>query len=262
MSSDSEIVLPDGRVVHTGARYRRFAGYDLTGLLTGSEGTLALVTKVIVRLMRKPEAVRTFLAIYDSVDDCAATVSEITARAITPAALEMLDGTLLRMVEEATHAGYPLDAAGVLLIELEGLPKRWKNRPSRSVWPAKPATRASSAQPAAPRNATCCGKAARTPSGHRPGQPLLLCARRHGARAPRFPQLCAHSGAISSPTGSPSATSSMPATATCIPSSSSTPASRAISRRPSARASTSSNTASAWAAPSPANTASAWKRSI
>lgn len=116
-----EAVLPDGRVVRTGALWPDAAGYDLTGLLTGSEGTLALVTKVIVRLMRKPEAVKTFLAIYDTVDDCAATVTEITARAITPAALEMLDGALLRMVEEATHAGYPLDAAGVLLIELEGM---------------------------------------------------------------------------------------------------------------------------------------------
>lgn len=116
-----EAVMPDGRVIQTGAKWPDAAGYDLTGLLTGSEGTLALVTKVTVRLMKKPEAVKTFLAIYDSVDDCAATVSEITARAITPAALEMLDGTLLRMVEEATHAGYPLDAAGVLLIELEGL---------------------------------------------------------------------------------------------------------------------------------------------
>ena len=118
---DLEAVLPDGRVLHTGALHADPAGYDLNGLLTGSEGTLALVTKITVRLMKKPEAVKTFLAIYDSVDDCAATVSEITARAITPAALEMLDGTLLRMVEEATHAGYPLDAAGVLLIELEGL---------------------------------------------------------------------------------------------------------------------------------------------
>lgn len=116
-----EAVLPGGRIIRTGALWPDAAGYDLTGLLTGSEGTLALVTKVIVRLMRKPEAVKTFLAIYDSVDDCAATVTEITARAITPAALEMLDGALLRMVEEATHAGYPLDAAGVLLIELEGM---------------------------------------------------------------------------------------------------------------------------------------------
>jgi glycolate oxidase len=116
-----EAVLPDGSVINTGARYCDVPGYDLTGLLTGSEGTMALVTKIIVRLMRKPEAVKTLLAIYDSVDDCGATVSEITARAITPAALEMLDGTLMRMVEESTHAGYPMDAAGVLLIELEGL---------------------------------------------------------------------------------------------------------------------------------------------
>ena len=71
--------------------------------------------------MRKPEAVKTLLAIYNTVDDCGTTVSEITARAITPAALEMLDGPMLKMVEEAVHAGYPLDAAGVLLIELEGL---------------------------------------------------------------------------------------------------------------------------------------------
>jgi glycolate oxidase len=116
-----EVVLADGAVVRTGAAWPDTPGYDLTGLLTGSEGTMALVTKVIVRLMRRPEAVQTALAIYDTVDDCAATVSEITARGMTPAALEMLDGTLLRMVEEATHAGYPLDAAGVLLIEMEGL---------------------------------------------------------------------------------------------------------------------------------------------
>ncbi len=116
-----ELVLPDGSVVRTGNAWPDSPGYDLTGLLTGSEGTLALVTKAVVRVMRKPEIVKTFLAIYDNVDDCGLTVSEITARAITPAALEMLDGTLLRMVEEATHAGYPLDSAGVLLIELEGL---------------------------------------------------------------------------------------------------------------------------------------------
>ena len=96
-------------------------GYDLTGLLTGSEGTMALMTKITVRLMRQPEVVKTILAIYDTADDCADSVAEITARAITPAAIEMLDGVMLRMVEEATHAGYPMDAAAVLLIELEGL---------------------------------------------------------------------------------------------------------------------------------------------
>jgi glycolate oxidase len=116
-----EGVLPDGSIFSTGSKSLDQAGYDLTGLLTGSEGTMVLVTKIIVRLMRAPELVKTILVIYDSVDDCADSVAEITARAITPAAIEMLDGVMLRMVEEATHAGYPMDAAAVLLIELEGL---------------------------------------------------------------------------------------------------------------------------------------------
>jgi glycolate oxidase len=116
-----EAVLADGSIISTGAKSPDQPGLDLTGLLTGSEGTLALITKIIVRLMRAPELVKTLLVIYDSVDDCADTVAEITARSITPAAIEMLDGVMLRMVEEATHAGYPMDAAAVLLIELEGL---------------------------------------------------------------------------------------------------------------------------------------------
>ncbi|HXM42876.1 MAG TPA: FAD-linked oxidase C-terminal domain-containing protein [Bryobacteraceae bacterium] len=130
-----EFVLPDGTVVTTGGKETELPGYDLAGLLTGSEGTLALVTKIMVRLMRKPETVKTILAIYDAafldidalavhadgVEDCGATVAEITGRAIVPVAVEMLDGVMLRMVEEATHAGFPIDAAAVLLIELEGL---------------------------------------------------------------------------------------------------------------------------------------------
>src|ERR1700693_2612869 len=116
-----EAVLADGAIVTTGAKSPDLPGYDLTGLLTGSEGTMALTTKITVRLMRQPEMVKTLLAIYDTVDACADSVAEITARAITPAAIEMLDGVMLRMVEEATHAGYPMDAAAVLLIELEGL---------------------------------------------------------------------------------------------------------------------------------------------
>jgi glycolate oxidase len=116
-----EFVTPDGEVHTTGGKEPDLPGYDLTGLLTGSEGTMVLVTKVIVRLMRMPEKIKTILAIYNSASDCADTVAEITARAITPVAVEMLDGEMLRMVEEATHAGYPMDAAAVLLIELEGL---------------------------------------------------------------------------------------------------------------------------------------------
>lgn len=116
-----EAVLPDGSVIETGGKELDLPGFDLTGLLTGSEGTMALITKIVVRLMRQPEMVKTALAIYDRTDDAGDTVAEITVRAIVPTAVEMLDGVMLRMVEEATHAGYPMDAQAVLLIEVEGL---------------------------------------------------------------------------------------------------------------------------------------------
>ena len=116
-----EVVLPDGQVLHAGGKAWDRPGYDLTGLIVGSEGTLGIVTEITVRLMRKPEAVKTLLAVYDRVLDATRTVAAITARGITPAALEMMDGFTLRAVEEATHAGYPMDSAAVLLIEVEGL---------------------------------------------------------------------------------------------------------------------------------------------
>jgi glycolate oxidase len=116
-----EMVLMDGTIVRTGGKSSDYPGYDLVGLFTGSEGTMALVTEITVRLMRAPESVKTILAIYDSALDCGRTVAGITERAITPVAVEMLDGVMLRMVEEATHAGFPMDAEAVLLIELEGL---------------------------------------------------------------------------------------------------------------------------------------------
>ena len=116
-----EVVLPDGEVIHTGARFWDRSGYDLTGFVVGSEGTLGIMTEITVRLSRKPEAVKTLLAVYDRILDAPRTVAAITARRITPAALEMMDGFTLRAVEEAFHAGYPMDSAGVLLIEVEGM---------------------------------------------------------------------------------------------------------------------------------------------
>ena len=116
-----EVVLPDGEVIRTGGKCWDLPGYDLTGLMVGSEGTLGIVTEITVRLLRTPEAVETMLAVYDRVIDATQTVAAITAQGITPAALEMMDGFTLRAVEQATHAGYPLDSAAVLLIEVEGL---------------------------------------------------------------------------------------------------------------------------------------------
>jgi glycolate oxidase len=116
-----ELVLPDGEIFRIGSKHGDTSGYDLTGLFVGSEGTLALVTEITVKLSRKPEAVKTLLAIFDTVDDAAETVVDITARAITPSACEMLDGWTLRTVEDYIHAGFPMDSAAVLLIEVEGL---------------------------------------------------------------------------------------------------------------------------------------------
>ncbi len=116
-----EAVLADATVVEFGGEEPDFPGYDMIGLLTGSEGTMALVTKIGVKLTRKQEAVRTMLAIYKTVREAGNTVASMTAKGIIPVALEMMDGPMLRMVEAATKAGYPVDAAAVLLIEVEGL---------------------------------------------------------------------------------------------------------------------------------------------
>src|SRR6185437_3261589 len=116
-----QLVLPDGQLIRIGGKSPDSPGYDLCGLFVGSEGTLALVTEITVRLTRLPEATKTLLAIYDSVDGATETVVEITARGITPAACEMLDGWTLRAVEAWVHAGFPLDSAAVLLIEVDGL---------------------------------------------------------------------------------------------------------------------------------------------
>jgi glycolate oxidase len=116
-----EVVLPSGELIRVGSTALDPPGYDLTGLFVGSEGTFGLVTEITVKLTRLPEFVKTLLAVYDSVDDATETVAEMTARGITPAACEMLDGWTIRAVEEYVHAGFPLDAAAILLIEVDGL---------------------------------------------------------------------------------------------------------------------------------------------
>src|SRR6202034_202259 len=116
-----EVVLPSGELFRLGSAALDPPGYDLTGLFVGSEGTFGLVTEITVKLTRLPEAVKTLLAVYDSVDDATETGAEITARGITPAACEMLDGWTIRAVEDYVHAGFPPDAVAILLIEVDGL---------------------------------------------------------------------------------------------------------------------------------------------
>jgi glycolate oxidase len=116
-----EVVLPDGEVVWLGGRLREPLGYDLTGVFVGSEGTFGIATQVVVRILRRPQATKTLLAVFDAVDQASSTVAAVTARGLTPAALEMIDQITIQAVEDAFGAGYPRDAAAALLIELDGL---------------------------------------------------------------------------------------------------------------------------------------------
>src|SRR4051794_7243664 len=116
-----EIVLADGSVVTLGSAAADAPGYDLVSAFVGSEGTFGIATKALVRLTPLPEGVKTVLAIFDSVGDACRAVTEILRRAVTPAALELIDQTTLRAVEAWIHAGFPLDAAAVLLVEVDGL---------------------------------------------------------------------------------------------------------------------------------------------
>jgi glycolate oxidase len=116
-----EVVMADGRIVEINGSAEDPVGLDLTGVLVGSEGTLAIVTKVWVRLTRDPQGCRTMLGVFDSVDDATNTISEIIGAGIVPAALEMMDQGILVALEAAFKFGFPLDAQAILLIEVDGL---------------------------------------------------------------------------------------------------------------------------------------------
>ncbi len=115
-----ELVTGAGEVVRLGGKVADRAGYDLTGVAVGSEGTFGLVTAVTVRLLHTAEAVKTILASFRSIEEASEAVSAIIAAGIVPAALEMLDELMIRAINEGTGAGYPKDAGAVLLIELDG----------------------------------------------------------------------------------------------------------------------------------------------
>jgi glycolate oxidase len=116
-----EAVLADGRVVRLGGPAEDPVGFDLVGAVVGSEGTLAIVTKVWVKLTKNPQGHRTMLGVFESVEDATTAISEIIGAGIVPAALEMMDQGILVAVEAAFQFGFPLDAQAILLIEVDGL---------------------------------------------------------------------------------------------------------------------------------------------
>ena len=115
-----EIVLMTGEVLRIGGKHLDCAGYDLLGIITGSEGLLGVVTEVTVRILRKPETARAALIGFPTSEDAGQCVSSIIGAGIIPGGMEMMDGPAIRAAEEFVHAGYPLDCEALLIIEVDG----------------------------------------------------------------------------------------------------------------------------------------------
>jgi glycolate oxidase len=115
-----EIVLITGEVVGLGGKHVEAGGYDLLGIINGSEGLLGVVTEVVVRILRKPEMARAALIGFASSEDAGECVSKIIGAGIIPSGMEMMDKPAIHAVEEFVHAGYPLDVEALLIVELDG----------------------------------------------------------------------------------------------------------------------------------------------
>jgi glycolate dehydrogenase FAD-linked subunit len=115
-----ELVLMNGEVLRIGGKHLDAAGYDLMGLITGSEGLLGVITEVTVRILKKAECARALLVGFPSSEDAGECVSRIIASGIIPGGMEMMDGPAIRAVEEFVHAGYPLDVEALLIVEVDG----------------------------------------------------------------------------------------------------------------------------------------------
>src|SRR5213075_506699 len=115
-----EIVLITGEVIRIGGKHLDAEGYDLLGIITGSEGLLGVVTEVTVRLLKKPETARAVLVGFPSSEDAGECVSRIIGAGIIPGGMEMMDKPAIHATEEFVHAGYPLDVEALLIVELDG----------------------------------------------------------------------------------------------------------------------------------------------
>lgn len=115
-----KVVTAEGELLTIGAHALDAPGYDLLALLTGSEGMLGVIVEVTVKLLPKPNAVQVILAAFDNIEIAAKAVADIIDNGVVPAGLEMMDNPAIRAAEEFVHAGYPVDAAAILLCELDG----------------------------------------------------------------------------------------------------------------------------------------------
>ncbi|MDN2579512.1 FAD-linked oxidase C-terminal domain-containing protein [Aquibium sp. ELW1220] len=115
-----EMVLMDGQVLRLGGKHLDSEGYDLLGVMTGSEGLLGVVTEVTVRILKRPEAARALLIGFPSSEEAGQCVADIIGACIIPGGMEMMDGPAIRAAEDFVHAGYPLDVEALLIVELDG----------------------------------------------------------------------------------------------------------------------------------------------
>src|SRR5215468_10384037 len=115
-----ELVLMTGEVVRIGGKHLDAGGYDVLGVITGSEGLLGVVTEITVRLLKKPECARAVLVGFASSEDAGECVSRIIGAGIIPGGMEMMDAPAIHAAEEFVHAGYPLDVEALLIVELDG----------------------------------------------------------------------------------------------------------------------------------------------
>ena len=253
-----EIVLINGDVIRLGGKHLDSGGYDLLGLFIGSEGLLGVVTEVTVRILQKPECARAMLIGFPDAGDAGACVGRIIGAGIIPAGIEMMDRPAIHAVEEFVHAGYPVNVEAILIVELDG-PQVEVDHLIAKVVGAR-ASRAAPPRCAAPtprRSGCCSGPAARPPfPPSAASRPIISAwtALFRAACCRRCWRACARCRIT---TGCDVPTYSMPATATCIRSFSTTRTSRASSSARKRSAPTSSGCASRSAACSPASTASA-----
>ncbi|MEA2442595.1 MAG: glycolate oxidase, partial [Thermoleophilaceae bacterium] len=115
-----DVVLPDGSLVTLGGKELDMPGYDLLGAFVGSEGTLGVATRIVLRVVPKPESVRTLVAFFESTEEAGEVVSEIVSAGLVPGAMEMMDKLSIEAAEASVHAGFPLDAGAALVVELDG----------------------------------------------------------------------------------------------------------------------------------------------
>ena len=207
----------EGEIVEIGGDGARRAGYDLLALMTGSEGMLAVVTEVTVKLLPKPECAQVVMAAFDDVEKAGAAVANVIGAGIIPAGLEMMDQAATRAVEDFVHAGYPTDVASILLCESDGTDEEVADE-MRRVEDDHGSERRDADPRVARRTPSACGSGpgARRRSRRSAASRPTTTAWTARSRASASPRCCGGSPSSSASTGCAARTCSTRATATCI----------------------------------------------